>query len=78
MKYPKTLKIHELLDEGAFTINVPKATFLNIVDKYFRIKDERNQSVHTREDYGEFKTADRLRNSMQKVLKEIEYNLPLR
>lgn len=76
MKYPKALKIHELLNEGAFAVSIPKETFLNMADKYFRIKDERNHSAHAREDYGEFKTVDRLREFMQKALKEIEDNLP--
>ena len=75
MKYPKALKIHELLNEKAFAVSIPKETFLNMVDKYFRIKGERNHSAHAREDYGEFKTVDRLRDFMQNALKEIEDNL---
>ena len=76
MKYPKALKIHELLNEEVFSVSVPQEIFLSIVDKYFRIKDERNHSAHAREDYGEFKTADKLRDFMQKARKEIEDNLP--
>lgn len=76
MKYPKALKIHELLDEEAFAVSVPKENFLSVVDKYFRIKDERNHSAHAREDYGEFKTVDRLRSFMRDALREVEDNLP--
>jgi len=76
MKYPKALKIHELLNEEVFTVSIPKEKFLSIVDKYFRLKDERNHSAHAREDYGEFKTADKLRDFMHRALKELEDNLP--
>lgn len=76
MKYSKALKIHELLNEKFFTVSISKEKFLSIVDKYFRIKDERNHSAHAREDYGEFKTADKLRDFMHCALKELEDNLP--
>ena len=76
MKYPKALKIHELLNEGVFNISISKEKFLSIVDKYFRIKDERNHSAHAREDYGEFGTADRLRDFMKNALDELEAALP--
>ena len=76
MKYPKALKIHELLNEGAFAVSIPKENFLSIVDKYFRIKDERNHSAHAREDYGEFKTVDNLRKVLKEGLDEIKNNLP--
>lgn len=77
MKYPKALKIHELLNEKVFTVSISKEKFLSIVDKYFRLKDERNHSAHAREDYGEFKTADQLRDFMDRALKELEDNLPV-
>ena len=76
MKYPKSLKIHELLNEKVFNVSISKENFLSIVDKYFRIKDERNHSAHAREDYGEFKIADKLRDFMYRALKELEDNLP--
>lgn len=75
MKYPKALKIYKLLNEGVFAAKDPDK-FLSIADKYFRIKGERNQSAHAREDYGEFKTAEALRNFMQSALDEIEEALP--
>lgn len=76
MKYPKALKIHELLNEGVFAVSIPKENFLSIVDKYFRIKDERNHSAHAREDFGEFRTVDKLRRTMRDAISEIESNLP--
>lgn len=72
MKYPKSIKIHELLNEGTFSIQIPKEKFLSIVDLYFRIKDERNHSNHAREDYGEFKTAEKLHKAMNDGLDEIQ------
>lgn len=75
MKYPKSLKIHALLNEGFFSISIPKEKFLSMVDRYFRIKDERNHSNHAREDYGEFKTAAKLRKEMIKGLDEIRDTL---
>ena len=76
MKYPKSLKMHEVLKEGAFAVSIPKEKFLSIVDKYFRIKDERNHSAHAREDYGELKTADKLRDFIHRALNEVEDALP--
>lgn len=75
MKYPKAIKIHELLNEGTFSIQIPKEKFLSLVDLYFRIKDERNHSNHAREDYGEFKTAEKLRKAMNDGLDEIQATL---
>ena len=74
--YPKATKMYELLVEEKFSVNVSTETFLSIADKYFRIKDERNHSAHAREDYGEFKTADKLREVMSSGLQEIQENLP--
>ena len=70
--YPKANKIYELLVEDIFSVSVPTETFLSIADKYYRIKDERNHSAHAREDYGEFKTAEKLRSVMSEGLKEIQ------
>ena len=70
--YPKANKIYELLVEDIFSVSVPTETFLSIADKYYRIKDERNHSAHAREDYGEFKTAEKLRSVMNEGLKEIQ------
>lgn len=77
MKYPKALKIHELLNEKFFAVSIPEEKFLSLVDKYFRLKDERNHSAHAREDYGEFGTADKLRDFMHRALEELEEILPV-
>ena len=70
--YPKANKIYELLAEEVFSVSISTETFLSIADKYYRIKDERNHSAHAREDYGEFKTAEKLRSVMSDGLKEIQ------
>ena len=75
-KYPKAIKMYELLVEKVFSVSTSQETFLSIADKYFRIKDERNHSNHAREDYGEFKDAEKLRAVMLEGLKEIQNNLP--
>ena len=75
-EYPNAIKIYELLVEKTFSINIDKEQFLSIADKYYRIKDERNHSAHAREDYGEFKTAEKLCNAMNEGLNDIQDNLP--
>ena len=75
-KYPKAVKMYELLVEKIFSVSIPQENFLSIVDKYFRIKNERNHSNHARADDGEFKTADELRKFMSDALDEIAANLP--
>lgn len=76
MKYPKAIKMRALLDEKLFSVAIAQEDFLSIADKYFRIKDERNHSAHAREDYGEFRTADKLREVMTNGLAEITRCLP--
>ena len=74
-KYPRAFQIYELLYDKYISAKIPDEKFLNIMEKYFRIKDERNHSAHAREDYGEFKTADKLRAFMHRALEELEGNL---
>ena len=75
-EYPNAIKIYELLVEKTFSLGMDKEIFLSIADKYYRIKDERNHTAHAREDYGEFTTADELRNFMIDALNDIQNNLP--
>ena len=74
-KYPRAFQIYELLYDKYISAKIPDEKFLNIMEKYFRIKDERNHSAHAREDYGEFKTVDKLRAFMHRALDELEANL---
>ena len=75
-KYPKAVKIYKLLVEKIFSAQIPEDNFLSIVDKYFRVKNERNHSNHARADKGEFNSAKELRDFMSKALDELEDNLP--
>ena len=76
-KYPKAMKMFNLLTEEAFTVRDDmKEIFLSIANNYFHIKGERNYSAHAREDYGEFATAEDLRDFMHRALKEIQDALP--
>ena len=48
-----------MLDAGIFDITIDKNKFLDIMDHYFRLKNERNHTNHARADRGEFdNTAD--------------------
>lgn len=75
-KYPKAVKIYELLVEKNFSAQIPEDNFLSIVDKYFRVKNERNHSNHALADKGEFDSAKELRDFMSAALDELEANLP--
>ena len=49
----------KMLDAGIFDITIDKNKFLDIMDHYFRLKNERNHTNHARADRGEFdNTAD--------------------
>ena len=66
-------RLKVMIDGGIFNAEVPVETFLSIMDKYFKVKAERNQSNHAREDYvGEFPTAEALKEFMTAGLDEIE------
>ena len=75
-KYPRAFKVYELLFDKTFSPNIPEETFLNIMEKYFQIQNERNHSNHARADEGEFPTAKSLRDFVSAALDEIKANLP--
>lgn len=64
-------RLKMMLDKQIFSVTIDEEIFFNIMEKYFRIKSERNQSNHARADFGEFPTADSLRNFMLDALNEI-------
>ena len=74
-KYPRAHKVYELLADEIFSVSIPEENFLSIMEKYFKIQDERNHSNHARADFGELKTAQALREFMGRALDEIETNL---
>lgn len=75
-KYPRAFRVWELLYDKFFSVKIPDEKFLNIMEKYFRIRDERHQSNHARADFGEFKTAEELLTFMRAALDEISDALP--
>ena len=75
-KYPRAFQVWELLYDKFISVKIPDEKFLDIMEKYFRIMDERHQSNHARADVGEFATAKELRDFMSKALGEIKDALP--
>lgn len=75
-KYPRAFQVWELLYDKIISMKIPAEKFLDIMEKYFRIMDERHQSNHARADVGEFATAKELRDFMSKALGEIKDALP--
>ena len=75
-KYPCAFKVCKLLYDKIFSVKIPDEKFFDIMEKYFRIMDERHQSNHARADVGEFATAKELRDFMSKALGEIKDALP--
>lgn len=75
-KYPCAFQVWELLYDKFISVKIPDEKFLDIMEKYFRIMDERHQSNHARADVGEFATAKELRDFMSKALGEIKDALP--
>ena len=66
------LRLQFMLDKKIFSLNVDRKIFLSIMDRYFRLKDERNHSNHARNDIGEFETAKDLEECILEGLDEIE------
>ena len=57
-KYHKSFRLHGLISQKYFSLkNISEDEFLNVTDRYFRLKDERNYNNHARNDIGEFETA---------------------
>lgn len=72
-KYPKSYRLHGIISQKYFSlVNLSEDEFLNVMDRYFRLKDERNHSNHARNDIGEFGTAKDLEQCILDGLAEIE------
>ena len=61
-----------MIDAQIFDLHFDEAIFFSVMEKYFRIKSERNQSNHAREDEGEFKSAAELRAFMMSGVEELD------
>ena len=68
----KILRLQYLLDNKIFSLRIATPDFFSIMNRYFKLKDERNHSNHARNDIGEFKTAQDLENCILEGLREIE------
>ena len=75
-KYPCAFKVCKLLYDKIFSVKIPDEKFFDIMEKYFRIINERHQSNHALADFGEFATAEDLRTFMSAALDEIQNALP--
>lgn len=76
-KYPRAYKFRLMILDGKFSVNkLSEEKFLSIMEKYFRIQKERNQTNHACADSGEFKTAKELREFISKAIEEIKEALP--
>lgn len=71
-QYPHGARAHEMILDGIFAPSIEESTFLSIMDKYVRLKDERNHSNHARHDQGEFSSAQDLKDCMVEGLNELE------
>lgn len=69
-------RLKMMIDAQIFDLHFDEEIFFSIMEKYFRLKVERNHSNHAHEGSGEFKTADELRQFMRDALAEIERILP--
>lgn len=70
-KYPYAGKVYEIIYDKFFEPAIPLENFLSIMNKYYLLKDERNNSNHAKQN-AEFNTADELEKFMYEALDEIE------
>ncbi len=71
-QYPYGARTHEMILDGIFTPAIEESNFLSIMEKYVRLKDERNHSNHARHDQGVFSSAEDLQKCMEDGLDELE------
>ena len=67
-------RLKMMLDAQIFSVAFDEDIFFDVMEKYFRIKIERNRSAHANEsnDTGEFPTAESLRDFMRETINELE------
>ena len=72
-KYPNAVRIYALIEDKVFKPRIALEDFLSIMDRYVRLKIERNDSNHAHSELrGEFETADKLKECIGAGLREIE------
>ena len=65
-------RLKMMIDAQIFDLHFDESIFFSVMEKYFRIKSERNQSNHARADEGEFKSAAELRAFMMSGVAELD------
>ena len=65
-------RLKMMIDAQIFDLHFDESIFFSVMEKYFRIKSERNQSAHARADEGEFKSARELRDFMMSGVDELD------
>ena len=65
-------RLHDMMRGGVFAVTIDQARFLDVMSRYFRLKNERNHSNHARHDLGEFATAEELKQFIEAGLDELE------
>lgn len=72
-KYPNAVRIYAMICEGIFTVTIPMENFMRIMERYYRLKIERNDSNHAHAELkGEFRTAQKLGEFIDEGIEEIE------
>lgn len=72
-KYPYAFKIYELLYDKTFWLSsISEEKFLDVMEKYYLLKNERNQSNHAKNYIGRFPRVFDLRKYMTAALDELE------
>ena len=73
-KYPNAFKLYEMIDEEIFSVQgISVEKFLSIMDRYYRLKLERNDSNHAHSELnGEFGNAEELGAFIKAGIAEIE------
>lgn len=72
-QYPHAARAHEMVMDGVYSPAVDESIFLSMMEKYVRLKDERNHSNHARNDQGDFVSAENLRACIEEGLDEMEH-----
>lgn len=72
-KYPYAYKIYEVLYDKTFWLSsISEEKFLDVMEKYYLLKNERNQSNHAKNYIGKFPRVFNLKKYMNAALDELE------
>ena len=69
-KSNKVLTFHHMIEKGIFKLNIDEEKFFKIIDRYFIIKSERNDSVHARQVPKELLVSENSGKSYAALLKD--------